>query len=185
VELTQPQESSTHKLAAIFPFTELCLLTVDGIPLRCKVDTEDLPKIFAVSNLWRPTYDKKVGSYYVKGNGKYLHRIVMDAPAGMKVDHINHDTLDNRKSHLCIKSHAENIRNSRRRLGVSGVRGVYRAAKSNKSKPWKAQVGFNGRDIFLGDFPTIELAARAVEDFHVEHGLQICHATKAKAAGAQ
>jgi hypothetical protein len=42
-----------------------------------------------------------------------MHRLIMGAPKGMVVDHINHDTLDNRKSNLRICLQAENMRNRR------------------------------------------------------------------------
>lgn len=45
-------------------------------------------------------------------HGHYkLHRIIMDAPDGKDVDHINGNTLDNRKSNLRILSHGDNIVN--------------------------------------------------------------------------
>lgn len=43
--------------------------------------------------------------------GVYLHRLIMNAPQGMVVDHKNHDTLDCRKSNLRVCSQADNCRN--------------------------------------------------------------------------
>lgn len=44
-----------------------------------------------------------------------LHRIVAGAPAGLVVDHVNHNTLDNRLENLRVVTQAENVRNARRR----------------------------------------------------------------------
>lgn len=43
-----------------------------------------------------------------------LHRFIMNAPADMVVDHINRDTLDNRKVNLRVCTQKENSANPRR-----------------------------------------------------------------------
>lgn len=40
-----------------------------------------------------------------------MHRLIMDAPAGMLVDHINHNRADNRRSNLHIVTAKENQNN--------------------------------------------------------------------------
>lgn len=56
-----------------------------------------------------------------------LHREIMKAPRHMTVDHINHDTLDNRKSNLRVCTKAQNCLNrmGAQRNSISGVRGVW------------------------------------------------------------
>ena len=59
------------------------------------------------------SYVKHTNSFYIMtSDRKYLHRIIMNAQKGQVVDHINHDTLDNRRENLRIVTHAENRRNS-------------------------------------------------------------------------
>ena len=41
-------------------------------------------------------------------SSQMMHRIIMNAPKGMDVDHINHDGLDNRKENLRICTVSEN-----------------------------------------------------------------------------
>lgn len=72
----------------------------------------------------------------------------MDAPDSVRVDHINGDTLDNRKSNLRLCSHAENMRNRiTPKNNKLGIKGVYYDCDRNK---FKAQIKFNGKNIALG-----------------------------------
>lgn len=50
--------------------------------------------------------------YVVNSDRKYLHRLIIGAEKGQVVDHINHNTLDNRKDNLKICTHSENRLNS-------------------------------------------------------------------------
>lgn len=61
-------------------------------------------------------------------NGKnriYMHRFIMDCPTDMEIDHINGNTLDNRRSNLRIVTRSENLRNRRvfknNKCGFKGV----------------------------------------------------------------
>jgi HNH endonuclease len=41
----------------------------------------------------------------------YLHRVILNAPKGLKVDHVDGNGLDNRKEKLVICTQAENLQN--------------------------------------------------------------------------
>lgn len=88
-----------------------------------------------------------------------MHRLIMSAPDGMEVDHVNHNGLDNRRENLRLCTHVENSRNSRRRAcNTSGYKGVYKC-----DHKWRAIIGLGGRTHHLGTHATEELAARAYD----------------------
>lgn len=47
-----------------------------------------------------------------------LHRLVINAPEGMVVDHLNGDKLDNRNSNLRICTQSDNTKNRKNTIGV-------------------------------------------------------------------
>lgn len=89
-----------------------------------------------------------------------MHRLVMQAPPGMIVDHINGDTLDNRKSNLRLCTTAQNQQNTRSRTGSSRYKGV---SFNAKKKRWRGAFMANGQNYYVGCFATEEEAARAVD----------------------
>jgi hypothetical protein len=120
-------------------------------------DPEDAEIV--ASHTWYITRRKHT-SYVVRSvyeNGKkrciYLHREIMLPPAGMEVDHINGDGLDNRRANLRIVTHTENVENNRRAPGESGYRGV-RVTKTKGGNRWWASIKRQRREYHLGTFPT-------------------------------
>lgn len=111
-------------------------------------------------------------SQYVSStcNGKgrvMLHRMLIDAPKGSEVDHINGDPLDNRICNLRLCNRSTNMRNQKSRAGsISAYKGVTKSG--NK---WMARIqAAPGNRIYLGLFATEKQAAvmynvRAVELF--------------------
>lgn len=86
----------------------------------------------------------------------YMARQICGARTGETVDHINGDTLDNRRSNLRICSHAQNCKNRpRKQNGKVPYKGVDRS--NVNGKPWLAR--FNGKRI--GCFEDVEIAAMA------------------------
>jgi len=92
---------------------------------------------------------------HAEKNGKrivvYMHRVIIQTPAGKETDHRNGDGLDNRKRNLKICTRTENGAN-RPRLNSnnkSGHGGVY---WYEKTKKWRAQISRNGRVKCIGYF---------------------------------
>jgi len=90
-----------------------------------RIDLADLGRV--LSHSWN-AYEFRAGVWYVKSTtGGYLHRLITNAPTGRKVDHRNHDSLDNRRENLRVVTNKENVENRRgaNPNSQTGVRGVY------------------------------------------------------------
>lgn len=97
----------------------------------------------------------------------YMHRLILDAPGGMQVDHINGDGLDNRRQNLRLATNAENRRNSRIPAdNTSGCKGVY---WSNTERKWQAQISINGQTRYIGRFDFLLEAALAYDRAAMKH----------------
>jgi hypothetical protein len=92
------------------------------------------------------------------GRAFKLHRLIIAAPRGSIVDHINGDGLDNRRSNLRIVSSSENSQNRRAVGGGPRFKGV-----SRRSGGYGASIFYNGSRRWLGTFRTAEDAARAYD----------------------
>ena len=118
-------------------------------------------------------FSKKRGNLYAQKiiNGKImeLQRFIMNPPKGKYVDHINHNTLDNRRSNLRICSNADNLRNGKvRPNNTSGCTGVY-YRKTYVKKKWAAEIVVHYKKIFLGGFEKFEDAAKAREKANTKY----------------
>ncbi|MGB0854889.1 MAG: HNH endonuclease [Pikeienuella sp.] len=97
------------------------------------------------------------GQRYAGKKKTYLHRFILGAPKGVDVDHLNGNTLDNRKENLRLCSRSENLANSHRAQGVSGYRGV---SRTKNKKKWRVQI----KNKSFGVFDTKEQAAHAYDE---------------------
>jgi len=108
-----------------------------------------------------------------KCNIKYLSRIVINAKKWEIVDHINGNTLDNRKINLRICEHCQNLMNRcASRRNKTGYKGVVFDKKSHK---YIARIGYRGKSYYLGVFYSAEDAAisynRMVKKYHKKFGV--------------
>lgn len=132
-----------------------------GLPLFTKVDDEDFAKLTRMGSwLVIPPTKRKHNAYSYVGRfntstkkWERIHRLIIGAKDREIVDHINRDTLDNRKCNLRICDNQMNQYNQRKRSDSKYMRGVT-FDKSSKKKPWKAQIKINGKNHHLGMFET-------------------------------
>ena len=129
------------------------------------IDTEDLENVNKCR--WCVT---NAGYAYVKNKRDYglLHHIIMGKPnRGMVVDHINRNTLDNRRSNLRTVTHAENLRNT----GIisnntTGYKGICFCKKEKKFKP---KISVNLKTINRGSYIKIEDAVNARKEAELKY----------------
>lgn len=84
-----------------------------------------------------------------------LHRLIMDFPKNLQIDHINRNRLDNRKVNLRTCTKKENLQNSSKRLGTTSI---YKGVSLSKNG-WMVQVAGS----FGGYFPTEIMAGMAYD----------------------
>lgn len=100
---------------------------------------------------WYANYNPNTKTYYaVNFNSKtkktiYLHRLISNCPINKVIDHINHDTLDNRNKNLRICTRSENQinRKGNKSKGVSWHK---------THKLWLARIKKDNKTYYLGWF---------------------------------
>ena len=107
--------------------------------------------------------NKMANGFYVEAtvNKKKIkmHRLILGlTDSKVDVDHINHDTLDNRRCNLRACSRSQNSMNRLSRNGSSSKwKGVCWSKKANK---WQASIRINGMLKYLGLFHSETEAAK-------------------------
>ena len=97
-----------------------------------------------------------------------FHRMVIECPEGMEVDHINRNKTDNRKSNLRTVTHRENnINKGITRANTSGCTGVSFIKNRNK---WYANICVHGRTKGLGFYDEYEDAVKARKEAEIKYG---------------
>jgi len=90
----------------------------------------------------------------------WMHREVLNTPEGLFTDHINGDTLDNRKENLRVVTSKQNNHNSKLPShNTSGYKGVSEDKRNLKNK-WQAYITIDNKKKHLGYFSSKEDAAR-------------------------
>ena len=86
----------------------------------------------------------------------------------VRVDHINHNTLDNRKCNLRVITQKKNLRNrnSRNINNKSGYRNVSWNSRYNN---WSVQLQINGKNKILGRFDNVDEAGRFAEEMRKKY----------------
>ena len=128
--------------------------------------------------------NKESGSFYATrnfplGNGKQypirMHRQILGLEKGDKRqgDHINHNTLDNRRNNIRICIGQQNMMNQMpNRNTTSRFKGV---SWHKQDKKWQVRIGINKKVKYLGSFVMEEVAALAYDMAAIrEHGEFAC-----------
>jgi hypothetical protein len=142
-----------------------------GIMIRTRagrlflIDAEDWPRISEFK--WSVSSDGDGRMYVstrIEGKKIYLHRFLLEAPHGKRVDHRNGDPLDNRKANLRLATHQQNMFNRRKaktygnKPTTSSFKGV---SWDNSCGRHKARIMKDGVNHYLGSFRDQRSAAMA------------------------
>lgn len=96
-----------------------------------------------------------------KGTKRYLHQWILDTPKGLQSDHINGNTLDNRRCNLQAVDRSVNCANrGKPKNNTSGYKGVTITPAGN----YRAVIAHRKANIHLGTFNTPEEAALAYNE---------------------
>ena len=120
---------------------------------------------FGWLNQWKWYACRDGKTFYAKRRAKgqhiFMHQVILNAPAGMLVDHRDNNGLHNWRSNLRKCSHTQNLMNrGKPKNNTSGYKGV---SWNKKTKKWSAQIRFKGKLLYLGLFKCKKKAARAYD----------------------
>jgi hypothetical protein len=142
------------------------------------IDDEDWPKLERYN--WYTSYTAQgkpyvKATYFVRHNDPVdpdkghtksvlMHRIIMGLEKGdtRKVDHIDHNTFDNRKSNLRVCSNTDNAKNSV--IGERNTSGFKGVSWSTRDEKWEAYITVDKKKINLGKYEDIYEAADVYDD---------------------
>jgi hypothetical protein len=162
--------------------TALILKQADGSTMETLIDTEDLDGLVKSKTPWHSQWCIRTQSYYATAsrrftdeNGKRrgstisLNRVVLGiTDKKVFVDHINHDTLDNRKINLRTSTCSQNCRHRKgpNTNNKSGHRNVFWNTNIGK---WSVRMFKDGRHISCGDFSDLETAAQIAKSMREKY----------------
>lgn len=146
-------------------------LTQGQFALVDDADFEDLSKVdwFACK--------RKYGFYAARYSGReflMMHRVILDAPFGVEVDHKNGDELDNQRLNLRRATKQQNARAFRnlKKDKSSKYRGV---SWERQTRRWKAQITLSGKTTTIGRFDVQMKAALAYDKEALHHFGEFAH----------
>ena len=98
-----------------------------------------------------------------------LHRLILTAPRGVCVDHIDGDPLNNCRSNLRLANHSQNGANRAKSVNnTSGYVGVY-VRRGKKGNRYNAMAHMSRKMLTFGAFDTAQEAARAYDRAKIAH----------------
>lgn len=151
------------------------------IPLtRGKVAIIDDEDARLASLKWYAHPGRNGNFYAARREGKhgprvYMHRVIVGAAIGTKVDHEDGDGLNCRRHNLRVATNAQNLSNrDKQNNNTSGFKGVSRNSRPGR-KPFYSQIVAKGLVYHLGSFDTAEEAAQAYDTAaKIHHGKFAC-----------
>ena len=140
----------------------------NGEVFDCLMDDEDWEKFKNIGIYIIPNKSKIPYLYFSSAyKQRSLSRYLMGDPSGFVVDHINGNTLDNRRKNLRICTQSENLRNSKKHIKKSSeYKGVSFVKKVQK---YRASIRIKGHNFFIGEYKEEKDAALAYNKTALEY----------------
>jgi hypothetical protein len=140
---------------------ELLIWKKNSVVGSTKVDQDTYDKYKAVT--WRDRNGYVVGTISHR-IFMSIHRLIMNAPKGMEVDHIDGDRRNNLRENLRLCNRTENARNvPKHKHGRVPFKGVRHNTNDGRNRGYTARISFGGKYLDLGTYPTPEEAARVYD----------------------
>lgn len=96
-----------------------------------------------------------------------MHRDIMNAPEGIKIDHKNGNGLDNRRENLRFCTQSQNAMNSKiPKSNKTGYKGV---SYIKRDRIYQAHIKANGKAINLGSFHDPVEAAKVYDEAAIKY----------------
>lgn len=114
-------------------------------------------------SLFQNGYCLYVRTSKINGKRHLLHRLLTGCPEDMVVDHINCNSLDNRRKNLRVCSARENSRNKISRSSIA--KGVF----TNSKNSYAAAIGVDNKVIYLGSFNSKNEAIEAYNNAAIKY----------------
>jgi hypothetical protein len=92
-----------------------------------------------------------------------LHREIMNAPAGLLVDHFNGNTFDNRRANLRLATHAQNTHNRQKTKIKTSSKFIGVCFDKSRGK-WTAHIAYENKHLNLGRFKDEVEAAKVYDE---------------------
>lgn len=118
------------------------------------VDDSDIEEL--VKYHWH--YDGRYARTYLKNKAIRMHKILLGKlPKDKMVDHINQNSLDNRRRNLRVVNKSQNMHNrGLQRNNKSGYKGVHLLKRTGR---WQSYLKLDGKRFHFGYYSTAEEAA--------------------------
>ena len=149
----------------------IMIINRQGIDFEILIDKEDIDKINQYK--WHlhlrkrdMRYDVCANTYTVNSKRKYiiLPRFLLDTPKGLTVDHINRNTLDNRRCNLRnVTIFVNNLNKSNNTSGCVGV------TWDKARQKWKVEI----KNTYVGRFDdfneAVQARKKAEQPYHLQN----------------
>lgn len=159
---------SYYKIELYHPFT----YDLDDYALISKDDITVARQVF-----WRKTENGYArGRNPITGKEVFLHKHITKTTQEIVIDHKNRNKLDCRRENLRVANKQVNSLNrDAPRNSTTKCKGVSYDKRRDK---YRAYGKLDGKQIWLGYFPTIDEAQNARENFDAAHIIPICEKCK-------